>query len=158
MYMKKVLYILNDCMRKFTYERTAGFWQALQRLDEPVDLHIVRSDGYSEYAPEHNCGEYNIFRLPSYESFDGIVLDINSVFTRDSDAYASESVRYAVQTAVRSGKPVISMANDLKECTYVGIDNYSAMQSVIRYLHKVQGLAAFARQRLWRESEIQSTG
>ena len=60
MYMKKVLYILNDCMRKFTYERTAGFWQALQRLDEPVDLHIVRSDGYSEYAPEHNCGEYNI--------------------------------------------------------------------------------------------------
>ena len=52
--MKKVLYILNDCMRKFTYERTAGFWRALKRLDEPVDLHIVRSDGYSEYAPEHN--------------------------------------------------------------------------------------------------------
>lgn len=35
------------------------------------------------------------------------------------------------------------MANDLKGCTYVGIDNYSAMQSVIRYLHKVQGLTDF---------------
>ena len=141
--MKKVLYILNDCMRKFTYERTAGFWRALKRLDEPVDLHIVRSDGYSEYAPEHNYGEYNIFRLPFYDSFDGIILDINSVFTRDSDEYASESIRYAIETAVHSGKPVLSLANELKGCVYVGIDNYSAMQSVIRHLHKVQGLHDF---------------
>ncbi len=141
--MKKVLYILNDCMRKFTYERTAGLYRALQRLEEPTQLYIARSDAYADFAPEHNCGEYNIFRLPSYSSFDGIVLDINSVFTRDSDAYASEGMHYAVRAAASSGRPVLSIANDIEGFTYVGIDNYSAMQSVIRHLHQVQGLRDF---------------
>lgn len=141
--MKKVLYILNDCMRLFTYERTAGFYRALERLAEPVDLYIIRSDGYSDFSPEHNCGEYNIFRLPSYDRFDGIILDINNNFTEDSNAYASEGIRYAIRTAAKSGKPVISIANELEDFFYVGIDNYSAMQSVIRHLHETQGLSDF---------------
>lgn len=139
--MKKVLYILNDCMRKFSYERSAGLYQALQRMEEPVDLYIVRSDGYSGFAPEHNCGEYNIFRLPDYSDFDGIFLDVNSIFNTDEDA--ARGALYAVQAAAASGKPVISMANDLPGFYYVGIDNYAAMQSVIRYLHREMGLTDF---------------
>ena len=141
--MKNVLYILNDCRRKFTYERTAGLCRAFERLGEPVDLYIVRSDGYSDFAPEHNCGEYNIFRLPDYSRFDGIFLDINSVFTRDSDTFASEGIRCAVEAAAASGKPVISMANEIAGLTFVGIDNYSAMQAVIRHLHGEMGLTDF---------------
>lgn len=141
--MKKVLYILNDCMRLFTYERTAGLYRAFQRLGEPISLFIIRSDGYSDFAPEHNCGEYNIFRLPEYSNFDGIVLDINNNFAKEEDEYATEGVLYAVQAAVSSGKPVISMANDIKGAIYAGIDNYSAMQAMIRHLHQEQGLNDF---------------
>ena len=43
--MKNVLYILNDGLRKFTYERTAGLYRAIQRAEEPINLYIVRSDG-----------------------------------------------------------------------------------------------------------------
>lgn len=140
--MKKVLYILNDCMRKFTYERTFGLYRAIQRMDEPVNLYIVRSDGYYDFAPEHNCGEYNIFRLPDYGDYDGIFLDINSILDADSDSY-TRGVLYAVRAAAEAGKPVISMANDIDGFYYVGIDNYSAMQSVIRYLHRTMRLSDF---------------
>lgn len=133
--MRKVLYIVNDCMRKFTYERITGLQRAIRASREPVNLYIVRSDGYSEFAPEHNRGEYNIFRLPDYGEYDGIFLDINSIFDGDSDSY-TRGVQYAILAAAASGKPVISMANDIEGFHYVGIDNYAAMQSVIRYLHR----------------------
>lgn len=140
--MKKVLYVVNDCMRKFTYERISGLQQACRMSDEPVNLYVVRSDGYSEFAPEHNRGEYNIFRLPDYGEFDGILLDINSILDADSESYA-RGVLYAVEAATRSGKPVISMANDMEQFHYVGIDNYDAMRTVIRYLHADLGLHDF---------------
>lgn len=140
--MKKVLYIVNDCMRKFTYERIAGLYRACRLSDEPVNLYVIRSDGYSDFAPEHNRGEYNIFRLPDYADFDGILLDINSILDADSDSYA-RGVLYAVMAAAQSGKPVISMANDIEPFHYVGIDNYDAMGSVIRYLHGEMGLTDF---------------
>ena len=141
--MKKLLYILNDCMRRFSYERIAGLYQAIQRMDEPANLYIIRTDGHSAFAPEHNHGEYNIFRLPDYGDFDGILLDINSIYSGKSDDSFSESVLYAVKAARASGRPVISIANDLDDFYFMGIDNYAAMQSVIRHLHRVQGLEDF---------------
>ena len=140
--MKRILYILNDCMRRFSYERIASLIRAVQSMDEPASLFIIRTDGHSAFPREHNLGEYNIFRLPDYGDFDGIILDINSIFDADSNAF-SEGVLYAVQAATASGKPVISMANDIRDCYYVGIDNHAAMQSVIRHLHQAQGLTDF---------------
>ena len=140
--MKKLLYILNDCMRKFSYERVAGLCRAAKRLEEPTNIYIVRSDGYSSFAPEHNLGEYNIYRLPDYRDYDGIFLDINNIQGGDSDSY-TRGVLYAVRAAAESGRPVISVANDIEGFRYVGIDNHSAMQSVIRYLHRDLGLTDF---------------
>ena len=136
--MKNVLCILNDCMRKFSYERTAGLYRAFHGMDEPVNLYYFRSDTYFGFAPEHNRAEYNIYRLPDYRDFDGIFLDINSVF-----GSASKELQYAIGAAAASGKPVISMANHIPGFHYVGIDNHEAMASVIRHLHQEQGLTDF---------------
>lgn len=141
--MKKVLYILNDCKRLYTYERLSGLFRAFRRMEEPVDLYIIRSDGHPDFASEHNHGEYNIYRLPDYRDFDGIILDISSVFTENSDTCASESVKYVIQAAGESGKPVISLGNEIKGFTCVGIDNYSSMRSVIAYLHGDKCLTDF---------------
>ena len=141
--MKKILYVLNDCMRKFSYERTAGLYRALQKTGESFNLYVLRSDAYSDFSPEHNYGEYNIYRLPDYSDFDGILLDINSVFNGDASDYGALVIRHVLQAATASGKPVISMANHLSGFHYVGIDNHDAMQSVIRYLHQGLGLTDF---------------
>ena len=140
--MKKILFILNDCMRRFSYERTASLYRAIRDMGEPASLYIIRTDGHSDFAPEHNRGEYNIFRLPNYSDFDGIVLDINSIFNGDSASY-SAGVLHAVRAAAASGRPVISMANGIDDFCYVGIDNYAAMESVIRHLHAERGLTDF---------------
>lgn len=141
--MKKVLYVLNDCMRKFSYERAAGLHRALKRLGEPFDFCILRSDAYGDFAPAHNYGEYNIYRLPDYGDFDGILLDINRVFDAESSEYDARGIEYAIRAAAASGKPVISMANHIPGFHYVGIDNREAMTSVIRHLHVNRGLTDF---------------
>ncbi len=109
--MKRVLYVLNDCMRKFSYERAAGLHRALQKLGEPFSLHILRSDAYFDFTTGHNYGEYNIYRLPDYADFDAILLDINNVFNAGSSEFGVMGIEYVVQAAAASGKPVISMAN-----------------------------------------------
>lgn len=136
--MKKVLFVLNDCMRKFSYERAAGLYRALRKLGEPFNLYILRSDAYSGFSAEHNFGEYNIYHLPDYRDFDGILLDVNSIFSTDS-----KGIQYVLQAVAESGKPVISMANHIPGFHYVGIDNYEAMTSVIRHLHIQHGLSDF---------------
>ncbi len=141
--MKKVLYILNDGVRRFTYERISGLYRAIQKVDEPIHLYIVRSEGHQSFTSEHNSGEYNIYRLPDYQDFDGIFLDINSNFNSDSNEECQLGGLYASQAAAASGKPVISLANNIEGFYYVGIDNYGAMTSVIRYLHEDLGLTDF---------------
>ena len=140
--MKKLLYILNDCMRRFSYERVAGLYRAIQRMDEPASLYIMRTDGHAAFAPEHNRGEYNIFQLPRYGDFDGILLDINSIYNSQASSF-DEGALYAVKAAAASGRPVISIANDLEKFYYVGIDNYAAMRSVIEHLHRSLGAGDF---------------
>ena len=141
--MKKVLYVLNDGMRKFTYERTAGLYRAIQRADEDINLFIVRGDGYTGFAPSHNRGEYNIFRLPDYSDFDGIFLDINYTSAYETDDFTGQGLRCAIDAAAASGKPVVSMANYIEGFHYVGIDNRAAMTSMIAHLHGVMGLTDF---------------
>lgn len=141
--MKKLLYVLNDGMRKFTYEWIAGLYRAIERAEEDINLYIVRADGYSGFVPAHNQGEYNIFRLPDYSDFDGILLDVYTAFSTDGDDPTARGIRDAVRAAADSGKPVISMANYIEGLRYVGIDNYSAMTSVIEHLHQVMGLHDF---------------
>lgn len=141
--MKKVLYVLNDCMRKFSHERASGLYRALLKLDEPFNLYILRIDAFSDFAIAHNFGEYNIFRLPDYGEFDGILLDINSAFDFDSPEYDIKGFQYVAKAAAESGAPVISMANHIPGFHFVGIDNHDAMTAVIRHLHQNHGLMDF---------------
>ncbi|MBR6221053.1 MAG: GGDEF domain-containing protein [Clostridia bacterium] len=141
--MKKLLYVLDDGMRKFTYEWVEGMRRSIQQAKEDIELFIVRADTYAGFSPRHNRGECNIYRLPDYRDFDGILLDISNAFQNKANDYAVKGVNYAVEAARASGKPVISMANYFDGCHYVGIDNYAAMTSVIRHLHEEMGLTDF---------------
>ena len=141
--MKKILYIINEGLRKFTYERTAGLVKAIERADEPISLYVVRSDGYTGFSPAHNRGESNIFHLPDYAAFDGILLDFNSNFNAVTNADGASGAQHCIRAAAASGKPVISIANHMDGFYYVGIDNYAAMTQVIRHLHREMGLTDF---------------
>jgi len=104
--MKKILYIINEGLRKFTYERTAGLVKAIAHADEPINLYIVRSDGYTGFSLAHNRGESNIFRLPDYAAFDGILLDFNSNFNAGTNSDGASGAQHCIRAAAASGKPV----------------------------------------------------
>ena len=141
--MKQILYILNDNARRFTYARCASLYQAIQTADEIINLFIMRSDGHIRFSQEHNRGEYNIFHLPEYRDYDAVILDLNSNFSAGSNIYGAKGALYAIEAARASGKPVLSVANDIPSFYYIGIDNHAAMTSVIQYLHEEEGLTDF---------------
>ena len=91
--MKKVLYVLNDCMRKFSYERTEGLSRAFRALEEPVDLYVVRSDGYSEFAPDTPC-----------LSAGCVMSDPAETKTLDQYVELADARMYAEKNAKRAGR------------------------------------------------------
>ena len=52
--MKKLLYVLDDGMRKFTYEWVEGMRRSIQQAQEDIELFIVRADTYAGFSPRHN--------------------------------------------------------------------------------------------------------
>lgn len=50
---------------------------------------------------------------------------------------------YVISSARATGKTVISIANDIEDFYYVGIDNYASMREVIAHLHEVHGCKKF---------------
>ncbi len=141
--MKRLLYIVDDGKRNFTYARVAGFMNAIKKAGAPINLYVIRSSGLGEYDAAHNCGEYNIYHLPDFSDFDAIILDINNFYNTNENLYGAKGASYVTRAAAASGKPVISLANKLADFYYVGIDNYAAMTSVIEYLHGELGLSDF---------------
>ena len=134
--MRKVALITDGWRRLFTYAWPAGILQRIQETGEDVNLYIFNSTGNWSRDAGYNRAEYNIYNLPELSDFDGIILELNNI---SSSAVLAE----VISNAKRSGRPVVSIANELEDFYYVGIDNYSAMKQVIAHLHEVHDCKKF---------------
>lgn len=134
--MRKIALLMEGWKHFFTFAWPAGILQRIHETNEDVNLYIFNSSGSWNPDKEYNIGEYNIFHLPDLKEFDGIILDLNNVCYKDV-------CEYVVQKAKASGKPVISIANELEDFYYVGIDNYGAMRNMISHLHSEHGCKRF---------------
>lgn len=127
--MKKIALIMDGWKRFFSYAWPSGILQRIQETNEEVNLYIFNS--FSEWSmdEDYNIGEYNIYNLPDFKEFDGIVVDLNNI--------RKEEIRNQVIAAVRkSKKPAVSINNDVEGFYYVGINNYVAMQEIIQHLYE----------------------
>ena len=134
--MRKVALITDGWRRLFTYAWPAGILQRINETGEDVNLYIFNSTGNWSRDAGYNRAEYNIFNLPDLSEFDGIILELNNI---SSQAVLAEVIHRAEQTKL----PVVSIANELEDFYYVGIDNYSAMKQVIAHLHEVHSCNKF---------------
>ncbi len=134
--MKKIALIMEGWKHFFTFAWPAGILQRIKETNEDVNLYIFNSSGSWNPDKDYNMGEYNIYRLPDLSDFDGIILDLNNVRYK-------EVREYVIQAAKETGKPVISIANEIEDFYYVGIDNYGAMRNMIAHLHQVHGCKDF---------------
>lgn len=134
--MKKIALIMDGWKRFFTYAWPAGILQKIQESGEDVNLYIFNSSGDWSLDRDYNIGEYNIYRLPDLNDFDGIILDLNNV-------RYPEVREHIIEAAKETQKPVISIANEIEDFYYVGIDNYAAIREVIAHLHEKHGCRKF---------------
>lgn len=64
--------ILHICM-------AAGVLERIRETNEDVNLYIFNSSGDWSRDEDYNIGEYNIYRLPDLNDFDGIIVDLNNI-------------------------------------------------------------------------------
>lgn len=118
------------------YARVSGVQDRLKTCERDISVYLFRSRAGQKLDHEYNVGEYNIYNLPDLSEFDGIILDLYNVYQKENYWYGAEASRQLIERAKASGKPVISIGNALEGFYHVGIDNYSAMQKLIRHLYE----------------------
>lgn len=134
--MKKIAVVMESWVRYFTYAWPSGMLQKIRESDADINLYIFNCSANWSSDPKYNQGEYNIYNLPDFSDYDGIVLDLNN--TED------DSVREAVVERARASKvPAFSINNKYEGLYYVGIDNYSAMRKMIDHLYEKHGCRSF---------------
>lgn len=79
---------------------------------------------------KHDTGEFNIFNLPNFEKFDGVILLTNTI--------PSSSVVEEICCKVReAGIPAVSIDSELDDSSYyIGIDNFAAMKEIVTHFVK----------------------
>jgi len=85
--------------------------------------------------PKNDQGEYNIFELPNFALFDGVVLLSNT--------FSSELADALYERIHAAGIPAVSIDRDLGDMYYIGIRNSTAMEQITRHLiqeHNVRRL------------------
>lgn len=75
--------------------------------------------------PKYDMGEYNIFQLPNFSLFDGVIL-LSNTFSSDLADEISKRIRDA-------GVPAVSIDKELDDMYYIGIHNDSAMEQITRH-------------------------
>ena len=99
-------------------------------------LHIYTCMGGSDEDHAFSKGEYDIFDLPDYSLYDGIVFISNTVF--------AESVVQKLSLRFSSlNIPVVCTDARMKDFGFMGTDNYIAMRSMVEHMVKVHQYKRF---------------
>ena len=101
-----------------------------------LDLVMFASFSGTMGNPVHDSGEYNIFRLADFSTFDGAILLTNTI----DDKAVVEDIRSRIRAA---GIPAVSMDDDAEGMYYIGIDNKSAMRRITEHFINVHGFTKF---------------
>ena len=134
--MKKIAMLTDGWKRMVTYAWVDGIINRIRELDEDICIYQYNCYGNWRREKKYNLGEYNIFRLPDLNEFDGVVLDCN--FTIDKER--QQELACMLQ---KVEVPVISIGHAMDNCYYVGIDNTTPIKELMGHLHKEHGCIRF---------------
>ncbi len=132
--MKKIAIFLDNASNHAIYARISGLFESVYRENHDIALYLFRSRGAWKFDETYNYGEYNIFRLPDLNMFDGFVVIFNDLSEDRKDYIGYKACREAIHRIRMTGKPAISIGTKIEGLYHVGIDNYVSMTAVIRHL------------------------
>ena len=78
-----------------------------RETNEDVNLYIFNSSGDWSRDEDYNIGEYNIYRLPDLNDFDGIIVDLNNIRYSEVREYVTVSYTHLHDHAFANGYTVV---------------------------------------------------
>ncbi len=96
--------------------------------------HFIANDGILA-NPNNDIGEHNIFELPNFSLFDGVIL-LSNTFSAEIFENLSERIRAA-------GIPAVSIDRESEFMQYIGIQNAPAMEQITRHLIEKHNVRCF---------------
>lgn len=136
MKVKKVALITDGWKRLITYDWVRGITRRIKEHDERIVLFHYNCHGSWSTDTDHNHGEFNIYRLPDLNTFDGVILDITNI-RNEADSLFVENILKDVHV------PVISIAKKLEGFHCIFNDNAGAIRSLMDHLYHEHGCRHF---------------
>lgn len=128
---KKIAVTIGGKRNDVMYETVSGIWRRAREENTDVFVFCCYGGDAAEDTV-YNEGEYNIFSLLHPEDYDGFIMVSRNIDSREQ--------RDALHDLLASsGKPAVSIENDLPGMYYAGIDNFSAMHDMASHLIRVHG-------------------
>ena len=134
--MKKVALVMESWGRYITNAWISGILSKIKEADADVNLYVFNA--YANWSTDelYNQGEHDIFDLPDFCDYDGVIVELNNT--------EEPSVRNDVIERVRaSGTPAI-LINAKEDGFYlVGVNNYQCMYDNISFLYNEKNCKSF---------------
>lgn len=113
----------------WSHEHIGGILMGMKKKAEETgtDLYIFNNHGGFEGEVEYNAGEYNIFKLPHLNRFDGVLIASN-------DVNSTRRIPKLIEKVNRFGLPCICLDQETEGARFIGTDNYKAMYEMVEHL------------------------
>ncbi|SCW83751.1 diguanylate cyclase (GGDEF) domain-containing protein [Lachnospiraceae bacterium C10] len=127
--MKKLALIMDSRNRQMHSDWPKGIVQQIKKAGEDAVLYTFCCAANWSRDQEYNNGEYSIFHLPDLSDFDGVILDVSNIRTRQVAEGIVERVRMA-------GIPAVTLEKQVPGFPCVAVDCYSAMTRMMEHLRE----------------------
>lgn len=129
---RRIAILISTWNNNFLRELLSG---VEKRAGEKLELYIFNA--YDEAMESiFYLKEKEIFSLPIFEQFDGILLALNSID-------AATLLHNEITACRTSGKPVVSIDQQFEGIPFCGIDNYKSMYKLVDHMIEVHGCRVF---------------
>lgn len=130
--MRKIAIVADGWRRFINYDWICGCRRYISEHHLDAEVYMFNSFGNFSKDEKYNDGEYNIFSLPDFSEFDGIILEITNVTKRKNSNRIIELIK-------KSGVPAVSLLEKVPGLYHAGVDNYSAVKELVEHLVDVHG-------------------
>ncbi|MBQ9332754.1 MAG: glycosyl hydrolase 53 family protein [Lachnospiraceae bacterium] len=130
--MKKIALITDGWRRYITYAWVDGIINRAKELGLDICLYTFNTNGNLSHDAKYNRGEYGLYELPDYDSYDGFIFDC----TNTTDPAVIDSV---VSKLKGQSAPVVSISYFVEGFHYVGNDNKGLIRAMIDHMYHHHG-------------------
>ncbi|MCR5213676.1 MAG: GGDEF domain-containing protein [Eubacterium sp.] len=135
--MKKIALVIESWKRYITSAWVLGMNSRIKELGQDISVYMFNASANWSNDARYNKGEHNIFNLPDFKDFDGVVVEINN----NNDLEVKEKLLNRVR---ESEVPAIYINNEAEGFISVGVDNYGSMYRCIDHLYSIHKCRNFA--------------